>query len=163
MSNHKRLKHAVNMRQALTGNSVRDGASPVTERKNMLTFMPNCVIRKNSLQEVIICGWVLETLNTVKPSCDTGCANNIHVVTYMPVIVDLMSWPLALSMGEILPAGLIKTTWLLYFFIITDTQRSSVQVHNANRNTMLYSVCEKLTKGLQKTLELISLPADVWS
>lgn len=47
MSNHKRLKHAVNMRQALTGNSViRDGASPVTERKNMLTFMPNCVIRK---------------------------------------------------------------------------------------------------------------------
>lgn len=56
MSNHKRLKHAVNMRQALTGNSVRDGASPVTERKNMLTFMPNCVIRKNSLQEVIICG-----------------------------------------------------------------------------------------------------------
>lgn len=29
-----------------------------------------CVIRKNSLQEVIICGWVLETLNTVKSSCD---------------------------------------------------------------------------------------------
>lgn len=56
MSNHNRLKHAVNMRQALTGNSVRDGASPVTERKNILTFMLNCVIRKNSLQEVIICG-----------------------------------------------------------------------------------------------------------